>query len=170
MDNKMRSIQGFTFLEMVIVLIIASIIFTIGIPAFTTLIQGNRIVNAGSSIQQDLLFARSQSVSLASYITVCPLSGNSCSNNWINGLDIFIDSDQDKTLDSDETLLKSKKAFNSSDTLAFPRSSVTFTPDGQISDSGATFRYCTEDERVGVQLAFSGRAKIVDDSTFSNCL
>ncbi|MDA7745764.1 GspH/FimT family pseudopilin [Psychromonas sp.] len=166
----MRTIQGFTFLEMVIVMIISSLLLTIGIPGFTALIKGNRLLNVGSSIQTSLMFARSQSVSLMSYVTVCPLVGNSCSNNWINGLDIFIDNDQDQVLGVNDTKLKAADPFNNLDTLVFPTSSVTFTPDGQITGSASLFRYCTDEERIAVSIAFSGRAKIVTDEDFTDCL
>ena len=165
----MNTMQGFTFLEMVITMIISSLLLTIGIPGFQTLIQGNRIINVGSTIQHSLMFARSQSVSLMSYVTVCPLNGNTCGNDWINGLDIFIDNDQDKIFGSDDTKLKAAVPFNVIDTLAFPSTTITFTPDGHITGSAALFRYCTGDQRIGVKIAFSGRAKIVGSDTFSNC-
>ncbi|MCG6201136.1 GspH/FimT family pseudopilin [Psychromonas antarctica] len=162
----MAAVRGFTLLELIIVLIISMLLITIGIPGFQTLIQNNRLSAAAITIQNKLLFARSQSVSLINYITACPLENNSCSNNWIKGIDVFIDSNQSKTYDSGEVLLLSGDSFNTIDTLVFPTSSVTFTPDGQITGSSALFRYCSHDGAIGVQVAYSGRAKIVD---VNNC-
>lgn len=166
----MRAMKGFTFLEMIIVLVISSLLLTIGIPSFKNLIEGNRVLSVGSSVQNSLMFARSQSMSLINYVTVCPLNGNTCGNDWINGLDVFIDVDRNGEFDDDDTKLKAAVPFNNTDTLVFPRSSVTFTPDGQISDDAATFRYCSGDRRVGVSVAFSGQAKILSDETFDDCL
>ena len=165
----MPPVRGFTLLELIIVLIISMLLITIGIPGFQTLMQNNRLTSVASNIQSHLLFARSQSISLVNYITICPLQSNQCSNNWIAGLDIFIDGNQSKTYDSGEVLLKSGESFNTNDTLVFPASSITYTPDGQITGSSAVFRYCTEDSRIGVNIAYSGRAKIIDGSTFTDC-
>lgn len=161
--------RGFTLIELIIVLIISVLLITIGIPGFQTLIQNNRLSAAVTSIQSNLSFARNQSVSYLNYVTVCPLENNICSNNWSTGLDIFIDSDSDSTYDSDEVLLKAGSEFNSSDTLVFPSTSITFTPDGKITGSSAIFRYCSNDYRAGVSIAYSGRAKVISDDTFSDC-
>jgi len=165
----MHSVRGFTLLELIIVLIISMLLITIGIPGFQTLIQNNRLTAVASSIQNNLMFARNQSVSYLNYVTVCPLESNVCGSNWITGIDVFIDSDSDGSYDSGEVLLKSGDKFNNNDTLVFPSNSITFTPDGQITGSAAKFRYCTGDERVGVSIAYSGRAKIVDGNTFTDC-
>ena len=166
----MSPVRGFTLLELIIVLIISMLLITIGIPGFQTLIQNNRLSSVASSIQSQLSFARSQSFNLINYVTVCPLEANSCTNNWLNGLDIFIDSNQSKTYDGGEVLLKSGDAFNASDTLYFPRSSLTFTPDGQITGSSGEFHYCTEGNgRIGVRVSYNGRTKIIDSSTFASC-
>lgn len=165
----MPPVRGFTLLELIIVLIISMLLITIGIPGFQTLIQNNRLTTVAGSIHNHLLFARSQSVSLANYVTVCPLQENKCTNNWITGLDIFIDGNQSKSYDSGEVLLKSGESFNSNDTLFFPASSITFTPDGQITGSSSDFRYCTGESKIGVNIAYSGRTKIIDGSTFTDC-
>jgi Tfp pilus assembly protein FimT len=165
----MSPVRGFTLLELIIVLIISMLLVTIGIPGFQTMIQNNRLSSVAASIQNHLLFARSQSVSLINYVTVCPLEANKCTSNWINGLDVFIDSNQSKTYDTGEVLLKSGGRFNANDTLYFPTSAVTYTPDGQITGNSAEFHYCSGDGRIGVSIAYSGRAKIIDGSTFTDC-
>ena len=88
----MHAVRGFTLLELIIVLIISMLLIMIGIPGFQTLIQNNRLTAVASSIQNNLLFARNQSVSYLNYVTVCPLESNVCGNNWITGIDVFIDS------------------------------------------------------------------------------
>lgn len=163
----MLSIRGFTLLELIIVLIISMLLITIGIPGFQTLIQNNRITTVASSIQGKLLFARSQSVGLINYVTVCPLVNNACTDKWIEGIDVFIDANQSKTYDTGELLLQAGEAFNSNDTLVFPTTSLTFTPDGQITGSSSQFRYCSGEGKIGVNVAYSGRAKIID---IADCL
>ena len=131
--------------------------------------QNNRLSNVANSIQHHLVFARSQSISLINYITVCPLKDNECTNNWITGLDVFIDRNQSKTLDDGAVLLKSASSFNTNDELVFPAAGITYTPDGQITGNAAQFRYCAGNGRIGVSIAYSGRAKIIDGSSFTDC-
>jgi len=161
--------RGFTFLELIIVLIIGTLLITIGIPGFQTLIQNNRLTSVANSIQNSLIFARNQSISYLNYVTVCPLENNICTNNWINGVDVFIDGNNYGVYDAGEVLLKSGDQFNSSDTLVFPTTRITFTPDGQITGSASKFRYCAGNVRIGVSIAYSGRAKIIAGDTFSDC-
>lgn len=161
--------RGFTLLELIIVLIISTLLMTIGIPGFQTLIKSNRLTAVASSIQNNLLFARNQSVSYLNYVTVCPLESNVCTSNWGSGIDVFIDSNRNSSYDSGEVLLKTGDRLNSNDTLVFPSNSVTFTPDGQITGSAAKFRYCTGDQRIGVYIAYSGRAKTISGDTFTDC-
>ena len=167
----MQKKQGFTLLELIISMVIGALLLTIGVPSFKSLIEGNRILSAGSSIQHSLMFARSQSLSLINYITVCPLkTDNTCGDDWINGLDVFIDNARDKKFNDSDVKLKAAIPFNDSDTLVFSRTAVTFTPDGQISDDAAIFRYCSGDRRTGVNIAFSGQAKILSEDSFEDCL
>ncbi len=161
--------RGFTLLELIIVLIISMLLITIGIPGFKTLIDDNRLTSVAAKIQNKLFFARGQSVALISYITACPLESNTCTNNWINGIDIFIDANRNKVYDSGEVLLQSADKFNQNDKLVFSSTGVTFAPDGHITGSSGTFRYCTGDEKVGVHLALTGRAKIIDGAAFTDC-
>jgi len=165
----MQSARGFTLLELIIVIAISVILMAIAVPGFQTLMENSRLTSVAAGIKNNLAFARSQSVSLGNFVTVCPLEGNNCTANWINGIDIFIDSDQDGTYDNGEVLLKSGENFNLNDQLVFPSNKVTYTPDGHITGSSAAFRYCTGGSRVGVSIALSGRAKIIDDSEFENC-
>ena len=165
----MPSVRGFTLLELIIVLIISMLLITIGIPGFQTLMQNNRLSNVASSIQHHLVFARSQSISLINYITVCPLKDNKCTDNWITGLDVFIDINQSKTFDDGEVLLKSASNFNTSDELVFPTTGITYAPDGQITGSSAQFRYCAGNGQIGVSIAYSGRAKIIAGNSFADC-
>ncbi|WP_051303221.1 GspH/FimT family pseudopilin [Psychromonas aquimarina] len=166
----MYPVKGFTLLELIIVLIISMLLITIGIPGFQTLIQNNRLTSVANTIQHHLLFARNQSFSLINYVTVCPLDANQvCTNNWINGIDVFTDADQDYLVNNNDVLLKTGEPFNANDQLVFPRKNVTFTPDGQITGSSGNFRYCTGEQKIGVQVAYSGRAKVIDGSEFTNC-
>lgn len=165
----MRAERGFTLMEALTVLVIGTILVTLAVPSFTTLTEKNTLSAASSSIKTDLLFARNQSVSYLNYVTVCPLENNSCSDNWGDGLDIFIDTGTRGTFDSDDVLLKSGNAFNSNDTLLYPDDLITFTPDGQITGTSQTFRYCSGDDRIGISVAYSGRAKITDSDSITAC-
>ncbi|WP_019615586.1 pilus assembly FimT family protein [Psychromonas ossibalaenae] len=167
----MYPVKGFTLLELIIVLIISMLLITIGIPGFQTLIQNNRLTSVAGTIQHHLLFARNQSFNLITDVTVCPLDDNTnkCTNNWISGIDVFTDTGDKYTKDGNDILLKTGEPFNAGDQLVFPRKNVTYSPDGQITGSSENFRYCTGEQRIGVHVAYSGRAKVIDGSEFTDC-
>ena len=174
----MQIARGFTLLELIITLVISTLLIAIAIPSFTTLIQNNRLTAASSSIQSDILFARNQSVSYLNYVTVCPLdlkddgtcdSSCTCTSDWINGLDIFIDNGIRGELDSNDVLLKQGAVFNGNDNAIYPNNFITFTPDGQITGNAEIFRYCTDNDKLGISIAYSGLATIIDSDNVADC-
>ena len=169
--NSTITIRGFTLIELMIVLSISTILLLIGIPSFQDMMENNRLSSSTNEIHGNLTFARNQAINQISYVVVCPLdkSDGSCTTDWIKGMDIFIDENNNSVFDTGETLLKQATPFNANDTLAFNPTSttnVTFTPDGLIKGSSGEFHYCTtSNSKKGVSIAYSGLAKVIDTST-----
>jgi len=84
--------KGFTLLELLITVVIAGILLTVGIPALTSSVERNRVVAEMRETNNNLAYARSEAVSSNTYVTVCARASNdACGTNWNNGLLVFND-------------------------------------------------------------------------------
>lgn len=161
------AVSGFTLIELIITLTIASILASIAIPAFNDFVQDTRISSETNDIITDFYFARSEAVKRNRRVTICKSSNAgaadnpanptpSCNTtldfNWTIGWIIFIDTDGDGVRDINETLLRSNSGLDTG-VLLYPRTSdaniqnfVSYNPRG-IARNGSNnqngiFRVC----------------------------
>ena len=72
--NKINSIKaafGFTLVEVLVTLAIATILITIAVPSFTSLYDSHRADNAIQEIKQTLDYARNQAINYQRKIIFC---------------------------------------------------------------------------------------------------
>ncbi|MBF0446680.1 MAG: GspH/FimT family pseudopilin [Magnetococcales bacterium] len=105
----MKTNSGFTLIELMVVLSVLSILTTLAVPAFDSLIKDNRMmlrVNAFSGLAN---YARGEAVKRSARVTLCPSSdGAVCltTGAWESGLIVFVDADDSATYNGGDTLLK----------------------------------------------------------------
>ncbi|MEJ1355223.1 MAG: GspH/FimT family protein [Candidatus Sedimenticola sp. (ex Thyasira tokunagai)] len=170
-----RRAEGFTLLEMIITIIIAMILMTIGIPSFFDMIQNNRMTSENNKLISGLLLARSEAVKRQYEVVLCPsaddtgCTGDWTDNNWI----VFVDDDADGTtepsdgngaLDSGEPLLRYEASAGS--TLGWSvvtgDASIIFGANG-MADGAHTLRLLdSRGEDSCVETLSSGRPVSVD--------
>jgi len=75
----MKTQKGFTLVEMVIVVLIASILIAIAIPSFNSMIRAIRLNTITNEIVGALLFARSKSITTDEPVFIVP------EDTWSNG-------------------------------------------------------------------------------------
>ena len=75
---------GFTLIELVITLAVLAIIVTLALPAFTALINGNRLTAQANELVADLQSARMEAIKRNRPVTLCPSADNvTCSGgDW----------------------------------------------------------------------------------------
>lgn len=78
--------RGFTLVELAVTLAVLAILVTMAVPAFTTLINGNRLTAQANELVADVQAARSEAVRRNQRVTLCPSTDNAtCSGgNWGN--------------------------------------------------------------------------------------
>jgi type IV fimbrial biogenesis protein FimT len=114
-----RSSAGFTMVELLVTIAIATILTTIAVPSFSGLIASQRAKTAASELFASLLQARSDAIALNANVTVSPLAGG-----WKGGWQI---------LGPAPTALESHGAVAGVTITASPAGSiVTYRPSGRV--------------------------------------
>ena len=157
--------NGFTLIELMIVIAIASVLLTIGVPAMTSMIRGNELKSSRSTVLNTLAYSRGESAARREQVIVCSsIDGLTCSGatDWSNGWIIFRDLNTDNALtiaDCDpasECLLRVQDALPDQVAFNSPGTFLGYTDIGtRVVDGLSSFRLC------------AGDAEAADDSSRS---
>jgi Tfp pilus assembly protein FimT len=168
---------GFTLVELIVTLVVAMVLITVGAPSMKAMYEGIRANSAIESIQSSFQLARSQAVSYGSRVSVCPLSGSSCSGDWRDGYSVFIDNGVLGTLDTTDGLVDAVltvvNGFNDSDFIKSDFGILSFTPDGLAQRNGnGRLVYCpgskTSPEARATDVSQSGKIQSIDSGVSCN--
>ncbi|MGE5526851.1 MAG: GspH/FimT family pseudopilin [Rhodospirillaceae bacterium] len=111
--------RGFTLVEALAVMAVASILITLGVTGMRELILNQRVKTASFDIYSSLTYARSEAITRNRNVTVTPSGGN-----WANGWSIA---------DSSGTTLRTQNAMTNI-TITGP-ASVTYNGIGRLNAS-----------------------------------
>ncbi|MHB8744287.1 MAG: GspH/FimT family pseudopilin [Sulfuricaulis sp.] len=94
---------GFTFIELMATLVVASVLATLAAPALTNFVADQRITDEANDLVGDLNLARSEAIRTGSYVVVCKSTNpgtttpscdiSSATDPWTTGRLIFTDTD-----------------------------------------------------------------------------
>jgi type IV fimbrial biogenesis protein FimT len=183
---------GFTLIELIITLVIASVLLGIGVPNFRLFIQNSRITTQSNELIGAITSARSEAIKRNKTVVLCR-SGNptaatpTCaaggSFTWETGWLVFQDANGDNifTTAGGDTLLLSHEPIAGDNTLrgnnaqvgdfiAFTRNGVTTLTAPAAADPPHHLKLC-DTRGVGnaraIVLETTGRARIDRQSTFA---
>lgn len=171
-------ISGFTLIELVVTLVVASTLMVITTPTMRTFIQNQRISGQVNDLLGDLNIARSEAIRRATSVTVCKSTNpqaatpacNPAGADWTTGRVIFADTDADGTIDAGEAVLRIREGLDGgTNTLigdGTAANRVTFAGNG-ISTLGAEAEWKLCDSRGpgdgrAVAISPTGRARVTD--------
>lgn len=131
----MKKINGFTLVELMIVMAVISILSMIAVPAFKVSMVNNRLIGETTNMTSILNLARAEALRRNDYVSVCPSSnGTSCSgNNYAIGSIIF--SDPGNTgLSSSSQIIRVMNKFPNNLDKGKGINRFTFSPTGAINN------------------------------------
>jgi len=184
MQSRYRShieshIEGFSIVELMVILLIAGILLAIGIPSYQAMIQNHRLITATNALFMAVNLTRSEAIHRGVRVDMVPAGGGA---KWTNGWVIFIDEDNDQRPDKNETVIYSHgelhrdvritPSFTDSKVqyIAFNGTGRTRTnANSQTSQSGNWLLEAGSKSRK-VVINFLGRARVCDpDKEASSC-
>lgn len=142
-DVEVNQGQGFTLIELMVVIIIVAILLTIGVPSFEYVTTANRVSTEVNGLLGDLQYARSEAIKEGQTVTVCPSTdGAKCSQSsqWQSGWIVFSDGNGDAMVNDGDTVLRVRQAFVGNDTFEANNQtqSITFNREGFASSLQST--------------------------------
>jgi type IV fimbrial biogenesis protein FimT len=146
---KNRS-QGFTLIELMVVLAIAATILVIGVPAFNNFRVNGRLTNSVNDMLSATVLARTEAIKRQTSVALCPSANPTaaeptCTADSTLGWIVFADADGNcvRKTDGTEALLDSRKFDNDITTnqlrVKYDGACLSFAPTGFRQDvSGKT--------------------------------
>jgi len=177
-----RAPNGFTLLELMVVLAIAGVLAAIAIPAMGNFMRNSRITAAANDVMAALHFTRSEAIKRRQPVTLCT-SANAqaatptCANSpLLTGWIAFVDLNQSGAVDAGEDILLQHEAMNPQITARSSLAAfrVTYLLNGfAFNTNRAQLVLCDERGNVpsagelssarGILISVTGRAGVTRD-------
>lgn len=129
---------GFTLTEFAVTLGVAALFLTMAVPSYYTMMQNNRAVSTVNKLAASLNLARMEAIKRGVKVSVCA-AGNAalttCGNSsqWAQGWIVFLDPDNNNTIDSNNDLLKVTEALPAGTTVTSNQAVVSYDSSGFVS-------------------------------------
>ena len=150
----MQREKGFTLLELMVTLGVASILLSVGVPSFRAVIMDSRLVRDSNQFVASINMARSSAVRFQRNATICASSNYSAavptcsaSNDWAQGWLVWVDKNRDGATDADEVILVQAPIDDSSSFTAAAATQFTFDARGFGTSPAGSLTLC--DDRGG---------------------
>ena len=161
---------GFTLAELMISLAIGAILTTMAVPAFSTMVEENRMMTHIYELIGHINYTRSTAVTSARQVVICKSDdGSSCDSDaaWDDGWIIFMDTSLNLQRDSDEPLLRVKQSTGGGGSIDFgafaSEDYLAFQPTGMLKKGNGTFTFCSRHNDIApraVIISKPGRIRI----------
>lgn len=161
----MKRARGFTLIELMITLLLAAIILSLGVPGFRDIVLNNRAATQSNELISALSLARSEAVKRGARVSMCPSTDQaSCTGGtaWDAGWIVFLDSGGAGAPVVDGAPIRAWPGLAGNATLTGP-ANVRFRPLGDVMGA-ANFQHrmpdCGADQGRNVAVNMAGRALV----------
>ena len=162
----MTRIRGFTLYELLMTLVLAALLLTIGLPSFSGIVARNRQAIEINALFHAVHLARKESIMRKKVVSLCPShDGETCQpgTDWSLGWLMFENADRDSPphVDPGETVLRAHRV---SETVRIRANRRGFTLRATfLRATNGTFVVCDADNRVppkGLIVSYTGRPRV----------
>ncbi len=164
--------NGYTLIELIVTLALASTLIFLAIPSVTSLLQKQTVISQIHLLNKTLNKARRLAV-ISSQITVaCTLTpAKTCAGELSNQLDVFVDKNQNRRLDPSEERLQHieiDSGLQLKPRLSAGRAYITFNPTGTTNGTFGSLQLCQpsyapENQRA-IIITRTGRIRLSQDT------
>ena len=139
--------NGFTLIELMIVIAIVAILMAVAVPAMSDFLQRNRANAIISEVRTLIALARENAVHHGCFTAICPSDDNiSCSRNQQAPLIVFSDCNRNLVVDEDDQLYRVMRPLPEQSHLRWSffgnRRYLQMTPQGWTNHHNGTLIYC----------------------------
>jgi type IV fimbrial biogenesis protein FimT len=153
-----RHQRGITLLDLLSTLSISAILSTAAFSGLSELKANFSVMADKNSLLTLVKSARETAIINNTYTTVCRLKNNECTD-FSSPLTAFSDKNNNKALDSDETVIASAQISSNAQVYWNRHNRVRFDPTGRAGGFNGTIRYCSANESFSVIISRIGRLR-----------
>ncbi|MGO2132340.1 MAG: GspH/FimT family pseudopilin [Halomonas sp.] len=149
--------SGFTLIELLITISVLATLAAVGVPAWQGFVETQRVSAGLRSVQQALLYARSQAVTRGHQVSVCAaaVGTSGCGNkeDWKQGWIIFSGGSY-----SADAVLRVSEPLEADEVMA-GRAKAVFNSRGEARGSNGSWHFCAGSAGQSLILSASGRLR-----------
>lgn len=169
MMKTMKTFQGFTLVELLVTLLVATLLLTLGVPAMRDFVLDGRVVAVTNDFVTSINVARATAIKQQRNAEICVSttwnnSPPTCTGgtNWTDGWVVWVDQNADTVLDANEVLRVSETQTGGTTLVGAASTLFQYGPTGFVN-AGDTVDIC--DGRAGetgrrVTVAATGRVNM----------
>ncbi len=138
-----RGFFGFTVIELLITIVIASILVSLALPSFRAFLQNNRLKTETSEFFAAISLARTEAIANAARATLCVSANQTActAGTWDQGwlAKIWVDADGDEVVDAgEERILRARPAPDNGIVLTAGGTVLSFSASGRRAAPSAS--------------------------------
>jgi len=160
---RARIQQGFTLIEMMVVISILGILLAIAMPSFSEALLSSKLRSYANNLVASVHLARSEAIKRNAVVTLCASSnGTSCSGDWKNGWVI---------LSAGAAVIQTQQAVDVNYKITGTNTTLSFQPTG-VGATQDAITICRESPTAGSQervvtISATGRPSVTKTSAGS---